>query len=1004
MKANPSERWTLTRHAFTGLLRMALLAVAYLTAGKLALLLAIPPGFATAVWPAAGIALAACLAWGNGVWPGVFLGSLLTNLATGFDASSTVALLHALTLPAIIAAGAALQAVCGSLLVKRFVGFPLSLNRLPRISLLLLLGGPCSCLISATLGVTALELAGRIGPGLLVTNWLTWWLGDTLGVVVLLPLAAAWGIELQQSPFRTRLSVILPLALATTLTVGLFLHVRRTEEQNRQLVFSGQAENLVKAIASNIAVYSDVLFSIEGLFHSSQQVNRDEFRRFVDYSFARHQGIQALQWVPWLQAAERSAYEARARADGFLEFVFSERDLQGRLVPAAARLEYAPIYYLEPFAGNEAALGYDLASSTARREAIQLARDTGQPAATQRVSLIQGEGEHSGILLFVPIYATLKPPSSVSERQIQFKGVVGGVFQIQELVETAIRPLQHQGFFIEIYDHTAALNAELLYADSSAEATIGAPASGQGSTSLGYERELLVGGRLWRLRLSPTPTYLAGQQLWGAWTVMTGGLLFSSLLGSFLLLVIGRKVMTERVVKLRTVELQQSNLLLEQEVAERQRAEADLQRAQAELENRVKVRTAELRQSNLQLQQEIIEHRQSQEQLHASETRFRQLVQAAPDGIVIMDSAHRLVSVNDQAERLFGYQADELNGQLHRRLLPARFLQRHDQHQAFFLEHPSTRPMGSDLELYGLRKDGSEFPLEISLSPLPTPEGLQVICIVRDITLRKQTEQELLNHRTRLEELVAERTRELEEKSKALEKATRLKSEFLASMSHELRTPMNSIIGFSSILIKEMAGPLNFEQKKQLKMVMGSARHLLNLINDILDLSKIESGELSIDWKNISLVEVLAQVQESLSPQAEKKGVKLTVSIPPDVDRINTDSRRVRQILLNLVGNALKFTEQGEVRVLCHRLGDQLEVQVIDTGIGIREEDLQKLFHSFRQLDTGLARKYEGTGLGLFISQRLVQLLGGEIRVESQYGKGSSFSFTLPLTKESDHG
>lgn len=245
---------------------------------------------------------------------------------------------------------------------------------------------------------------------------------------------------------------------------------------------------------------------------------------------------------------------------------------------------------------------------------------------------------------------------------------------------------------------------------------------------------------------------------------------------------------------------------------------------------------------------------------------------------------------------------------------------------------------------------------------------------------------------------------ELNHANLRLQDVDRAKSMFIASMSHELRTPLNSIIGFSSILLKEMPGPLNFEQKKQLKMVMGSARHLLNLINDILDISKIESGELTIARENFSLVEVLAQVQESLAPQAEKKGLYLTVHVSPGIDRLVSDSRRVRQILLNLVGNAVKFTEHGGVTVECARRDRQLDIRVIDSGIGVREENLKNLFLSFRQLDTGLARKYEGTGLGLFICKRLVQMLGGQIRVQSRFGEGSTFSFTLPLNQEDDHG
>lgn len=304
-------------------------------------------------------------------------------------------------------------------------------------------------------------------------------------------------------------------------------------------------------------------------------------------------------------------------------------------------------------------------------------------------------------------------------------------------------------------------------------------------------------------------------------------------------------------------------------------------------------------------------------------------------------------------------------------------------------------------------------PTDHSLQLLETVTGPMALAI-DNANLFQQS----IQHGNTLEEKVQERTTALESAQQRLQQLVdqlnhanlrlqdldRVKSMFIASMSHELRTPLNSIIGFSSILLKEMPGPLNFEQKKQLKMVMGSARHLLNLINDILDISKIESGELTIARENISLVEILAQVQESFAPQAEMKGLALSVTVAPEVDCIISDSRRVRQILLNLIGNAVKFTEHGEVQVLCHKLGEHVEIRVSDSGIGIRKENLPNLFHSFRQLDIGLARKFEGTGLGLFICKRLVQLLGGQIQVKSQFGEGSTFSFTLPLDKEPNHG
>ncbi|MCB9421632.1 MAG: GAF domain-containing protein [Ardenticatenaceae bacterium] len=232
---------------------------------------------------------------------------------------------------------------------------------------------------------------------------------------------------------------------------------------------------------------------------------------------------------------------------------------------------------------------------------------------------------------------------------------------------------------------------------------------------------------------------------------------------------------------------------------------------------------------------------------------------------------------------------------------------------------------------------------------------------------------------------------------RAAQEADRLKSAFLASMSHELRTPLNSIIGFTGIMLQELAGPLNMEQKKQMGMVRSSAHHLLNLINDVLDISKIEAGQLQVAQEPCNVPQIITKVMQLLMPQAEKKGLALTAVINPNVHEIMSDARRIEQILINLVNNGIKFTDAGRVKIRSYIQENWLVTEVIDTGMGIKAEDIETLFHPFRQLETGLARVHEGTGLGLSISQRLVHLLGGEISVQSEWGKGSTFTFTLPL-------
>jgi hypothetical protein len=271
----------------------------------------------------------------------------------------------------------------------------------------------------------------------------------------------------------------------------------------------------------------------------------------------------------------------------------------------------------------------------------------------------------------------------------------------------------------------------------------------------------------------------------------------------------------------------------------------------------------------------------------------------------------------------------------------------------------------------------------------------------------KLAEQGIRELNAGLEQRVAERTAELALERDRAEAADRTKSAFLASMSHELRTPLNSILGFTGLLLQGLAGPLNAEQSKQLGMVKNSGRHLLDLINDVLDISKIEAGQIEIASAEFDLPESLRNVLQTVTPLAGKKHLPLTARISPEVGRIMSDRRRVEQILLNLLSNAIKFTERGEITLTAETVPgttriprSALRVSVADTGPGIKPEDLGRLFQPFRQLDTGLTRRHEGTGLGLAICKRLIERLGGTISVRSECGRGSTFSFTLPIHPE----
>ncbi len=306
--------------------------------------------------------------------------------------------------------------------------------------------------------------------------------------------------------------------------------------------------------------------------------------------------------------------------------------------------------------------------------------------------------------------------------------------------------------------------------------------------------------------------------------------------------------------------------------------------------------------------------------------------------------------------------------------------------------------IGKRLDYHLIDANGQIRHIESQSNAIHDAHGLvsQVLVVSRDVTERRQAEEAIRELNARLEQRVAERTAELAVARDRAEAADRIKSAFLATMSHELRTPLNSIIGFTGILLQGLAGPLNEEQQKQLRMVQNSSRHLLALINDVLDISKIEAGQLSLSFSCFELRPSIQKMAELVSPLAEQKGLELRLEIADDIASVTSDQRRLEQIILNLLNNAVKFTEQGHVQISCRTDNEQYLLSVSDSGIGIKPEEIAGLFQPFHQIDTGLSRKHEGTGLGLSICKKLIEMMGGAIDVQSRWGEGSIFTIRFP--------
>ena len=372
----------------------------------------------------------------------------------------------------------------------------------------------------------------------------------------------------------------------------------------------------------------------------------------------------------------------------------------------------------------------------------------------------------------------------------------------------------------------------------------------------------------------------------------------------------------------------------------------------------------------------------SEQRVRETEKYFRSVLELAPDGLMVVGADGVIALANAQCEKLFGYSREELIGQKVEMLVPSEIRGHHPKLREDYHRDPTVRAMGTSRELRAVRKDGSTFAAEIGLSPLPARPGAgaSVAVSIRDVTVRKEQEDALKQAMTKAEE------------------ATKAKSAFLANMSHEIRTPMNGIMGMTELALDT---DLTAEQRDYLVTVKSSADALLSLINDILDFSKIEAGRIELDPIEFLLRDSVSDMLNPLALRAGSKGLELAYDVHPDVpDALIGDVYRLRQVVVNLVGNAIKFTQKGEVVVgvnLLERKGDELllEVAVRDTGIGISPEAAARLFKPFEQADAATTRKYGGTGLGLAISRQLVQLMGGEIRLESTAGVGSSFIFTV---------
>ncbi len=483
-------------------------ALVYAASGKLALLMAISPGYSTAVWPASGLALALVLVSKYRALPGVFLGSLAVVLPEPIAVG--------------VAAGAALQAWLGAYLIQRTVGYPNSLDDARDINRFLFLGGPLACLVSATAGVSMLSATSLIPIEEVAFNWLTWWVGDTIGVLIFAPLGLAFLGEPREAWRRRRARLAVPLAIGFALVVFLFWRASAWEQERLHTDFQLEVAPLANRLETTLSRYRDAAVAVSSLFDASEHVTEKEFAAFAQRSLADHPGLLSLSFLGWVEDADRAAVEGEY-------FPITEITATGSIALARKRPFYAPVLYaVSRSVDLRRAHGIDMLSEETRKEALERARELRKPAISGRLDFVVDAVRRAGAVLAVPLF---------DDHAEKIDGYALASFRIEEIMEEAFAGFNHSSFEIELLDLSPSAERHDLYLHRPREETRSAAAS-----RFDFEHLVPFGNRNWKLHVSATNDYAEAHRSWSAWFVLAGGLFVVGMLGVTLLLGTGREI------------------------------------------------------------------------------------------------------------------------------------------------------------------------------------------------------------------------------------------------------------------------------------------------------------------------------------------------------------------------------------------------------------------------------------------------------------------------------
>lgn len=812
--------------------------------------------------------------------------------------------------------------------------------------------------------------------------------------------------------------------------------VGKWEDGRIKADFELKASDRAQAIIDGFGDNLDALYSIANFYEASQKVERKEFFEFTKNIFRMHPDILALTWTPRILDSQRPDFEKSIYLEGYRDFQIIELSSNGHLTKASRRGEYFPVDYIEPFEKNKTIFGFDVFSDVARCQAMEKARDSGLLIATKPVFLIREDERGLGCRVFMPIYSKNAVIVTVEDRRKNLEGFLSLLFRVDEAVETALKKLAAYGITVYIYDDAEPGMHSLIYPHVS---SLPAPSLGKNYALGNFEfvRKFDMADRVWSIVCKPSPQFFTGYKHLQSFSILITGIIITLILTLYLISNLVKTRRIEFLVKERTANLQLSeakyrelvenansiilkmdtegNITFFNEFAQTffgfstgdilrksvvgtivPATESSGRNLRNMIEDIAKYPDKYARNENENIRKDgsavwiswtnkavldekgnvsailcigndITERKQAQDKARLAAEEWEKTFNAMSDMIFIQDINNTIVKVNTSFAKALNLRPEDIVGK-----------------KCYLMVHGLDKPLtgcpfeetkkDSESHTVEVFEPNLKLPLLVTTSPLFDSNKHLVgsVHIAKDITEFKKAEQEM-------------------------KEALEIKSSFISTVSHELRTPLSAMKEAINLASDGSTGPLNKDQEELLGIAKRNVDRLARLINNVLDFQKLESGKMIFNMQENNTNEVAEEIKNLMALPAQAKGLSIILQLNKNLPTIKFDRDRIIQVLVNIVNNAIKFTDKGSITIATEKLNNSIIISVKDTGIGIKKEDMARLFQKFTQLEKGIIKKIGGTGLGLAISKEIIESHGGKIWVESERGKGSIFYFTLPL-------